>query len=131
LLDSPARSPDTQINAEGDAPKSPPVREDDPLTPDHRIHPRSTAMKRSPRFALLAGLLLLPDATAAADSDGRPMPTPDNFAKFHAFLRPRPAEEKWLQIPWMTDLWEARKKAAAEGKPMLLWEMDGSPMACG
>jgi hypothetical protein len=88
-------------------------------------------MKPSLRFVLLTGLLLLPGATVAADSDGRPGPTPDNFAKFHAFLRPRPEEEKWLQIPWMTDLWEARKKAAAEGKPILLWEMDGSPMACG
>jgi hypothetical protein len=30
----------------------------------------------------------------------------------------------------MTDLWEARRRAAAEGKPMLVWEMDGHPLAC-
>jgi hypothetical protein len=68
---------------------------------------------------------------ATAESDVRLQPTAENFAKYQVFLRPRPEEEKWLQIPWMTDLWEARKKAAAEGKPILLWEMDGSPMACG
>jgi hypothetical protein len=88
-------------------------------------------MKVSLRSALLPTLLLLPGASARGPADVRLAPTPENFAKFQAFLRPRPEEEKWLQIPWMTDLWEARKKAAAEGKPILLWEMDGSPMACG
>jgi hypothetical protein len=88
-------------------------------------------MMRALRFFLLTGLLLLSGATLAAPSDGRLKPNAEDFAKYHAFLRPRPEEEKWLQIPWMTDLWEARKKAAAQGKPILLWEMDGSPMACG
>jgi hypothetical protein len=88
-------------------------------------------MKPALWYTLLTGLLVLPGSTTSASSDDRLVPTPENFAKLHAFLRPRPEEEKWLQIPWMTDLWEARKKAAAEGKPILLWEMDGSPMACG
>jgi hypothetical protein len=30
----------------------------------------------------------------------------------------------------MSSLWEARKRAAAEGKPILLWEMDGNPLGC-
>jgi hypothetical protein len=30
----------------------------------------------------------------------------------------------------MSSLWEARRKAAAEGKPILLWEMDGHPLGC-
>jgi hypothetical protein len=80
-------------------------------------------------FATVAGLLAVRDARA--DLDAQLRPTADNFAKWQAFLRPRPDEEKWLQIPWLTDLWQARTKAAAEGKPILLWEMDGSPMACG
>jgi hypothetical protein len=80
---------------------------------------------------VLAALALLAGATSAAPADPRLKPTEENFARYFAFLLPRPEEEKWLQIPWMTDLWEARKKAAAEGKPLLLWEMDGSPMACG
>jgi len=80
-------------------------------------------------FATVACLLAVRDTRA--DFDGKLQPTADNFAKWQAFLRPRPEEEKWLQIPWLTDLWQARTKAAAEGKPILLWEMDGSPMACG
>jgi hypothetical protein len=82
-------------------------------------------------IAVLAALTLLQGSPLAAPADARLRPTPENFAKYRAFLRPLPQEEKWLQIPWLTDLWEARQKAAAEGKPILLWEMDGSPMACG
>ena len=32
--------------------------------------------------------------------------------------------------PWLTELWEARTQAAAKGKPILLWEMDGNPLGC-
>ena len=54
--------------------------------------------------------------------------SPEQFAVLHALLKPAPAEQKWEQIPWMTRLWEARQRAAAEGKPILLWEMDGHPL---
>lgn len=52
------------------------------------------------------------------------------FAKLHALIKPAAGEEKWNEIPWMSSLWEARKRAAAEGKPILLWEMDGNPLGC-
>ena len=47
-----------------------------------------------------------------------------------ALIKPAAGEEKWEQIPWMASLWQARIKAAAEGKPILLWEMDGHPLGC-
>jgi hypothetical protein len=53
-----------------------------------------------------------------------------DFSKLHALIKPQAGEEKWQQIPWLSDLWEARRKAAAEGKPILLWEMDGHPLGC-
>ena len=55
---------------------------------------------------------------------------PAQFEKLHALIKPQADEEKFMQIPWMTDLWAARTKAAAEGKPILLWEMDGHPLGC-
>lgn len=88
-------------------------------------------MRSHSRFTAFAALMGAATLASGAPPDARLNPTAENFAKFAAFLRPRPEEEKWLQIPWMTDLWEARRKAAAAGKPILLWEMDGSPMACG
>lgn len=56
--------------------------------------------------------------------------TPEEFQQLQRVIKPAPTEDKWAQIPWLTDLWEARRRAAAEGKPLLVWEMDGHPLAC-
>jgi hypothetical protein len=56
--------------------------------------------------------------------------TPERFKELHALIKPAAAEEKWAEIPWLASLWDARQKAAAEGKPILLWEMDGHPLGC-
>lgn len=53
------------------------------------------------------------------------------FDKLRAVIRPQVGEDQWAAISWRTDLWEARKQAAAQGKPILLWEMDGHPLGCG
>lgn len=55
---------------------------------------------------------------------------PAKFGQIHTLIKPKPAEETWAQIPWMASLWEARQRAAKEGKPILLWEMDGHPLGC-
>ena len=55
---------------------------------------------------------------------------PDQFAALHALIKPQPGEDRWAEIPWLTSLWQARQRAAAEGKPILLWEMDGNPLGC-
>jgi hypothetical protein len=85
-------------------------------------------MPFSPGRTLLActaaGLFL---AAFAAASE--PIP-PDQFRTLHSLIKDNAGKEKWAQIPWMTSLWDARQKAAAEGKPILLWEMDGHPLGC-
>ncbi len=53
-----------------------------------------------------------------------------DFAELHKLIQPSEKESAWLSINWHTDLWKAREKAAAEGKPILLWEMDGHPLGC-
>ena len=58
-----------------------------------------------------------------------PVP-PERFDKLFALIRPAAEESKWLQVPWRTDLTAARQEAAAAGKPLLLWEMDGHPLGC-
>ena len=50
----------------------------------------------------------------------------DQFDKLRALIKPKPGG--FDDISWMTDLWEARKKAAAEGKPLLVWVGDGHPL---
>ena len=59
-----------------------------------------------------------------------PKPSSPAFSALHALIQPSKEETGWLAIPWMTDLWAARQKAATEGKPIFLWEMDGHPLGC-
>jgi len=69
---------------------------------------------------ILLGLaLLVPDGL-----------TEEDFLKLHRDLKP-PDAEKWRQIPWKTSLLEAQRQAAKEKKPLFIWSMDGSPLACG
>jgi hypothetical protein len=52
------------------------------------------------------------------------------LAALQALIKPVPGEDAWEKIPWVTDLWQARRTAAERGKPILLWEMDGHPLGC-
>jgi hypothetical protein len=53
--------------------------------------------------------------------------TEQQFQDLQKLVKPHPGESPWQEIPWITDLWEARKKAAAEGKPMFVWSASGEP----
>lgn len=44
----------------------------------------------------------------------------ETFGPIHKLIRPQPGESRWMDVPWLTDLHEARRKGAAEGKPLLL-----------
>lgn len=73
--------------------------------------------------SLVAASVALP-ARAAEQID------PKRFEQIHTLIKPKPAEETWAQVPWLASLWQARQQAAKEGKPILLWEMDGHPLGC-
>ncbi|MDH3584037.1 MAG: hypothetical protein OER86_07465 [Phycisphaerae bacterium] len=81
---------------------------------------------KAPRH--LAGILIGLGAAVSAS----PLLTAESqdLATLTTLIKPTAAESKWLSIPWETSLWRARERAAAEGKPILLWEMDGNPMGC-
>ena len=49
------------------------------------------------------------------------------FEKLHALIRPQADEWSWAKVPWLRSLWEARKRAAEEGKPIFIWSMGGEP----
>lgn len=53
-----------------------------------------------------------------------------SFRDLITYVRPKSEESKWLEIPWQTDLWEGRRMAMAEGKPIFLWAMNGNPLGC-
>jgi hypothetical protein len=47
-----------------------------------------------------------------------------------AEILPTKEDEKWLSIPWRTDLNQARADAQKQGKPIFMWIMNGHPMGC-
>jgi hypothetical protein len=60
---------------------------------------------------------------------GREPPAPQS-AEFSldevlAAVRPKPGETPWADLPWLTNLHDARRKAAAEGKLLLVWNAGG------
>jgi hypothetical protein len=79
-------------------------------------------------FATLVGIASLSRPTAVSAA---PPLTDEDTARLTKIIRPMPGEDPFATIPWETNLWDARVKAAAAGKPILLWEMDGHPLGCG
>ena len=56
--------------------------------------------------------------------------TPDQFAALCKLIRPQAGELRFHEIPWHIDVWEARKEAAARGKPIFVWSgAGGAPLA--
>jgi hypothetical protein len=39
-------------------------------------------------------------------------------------------EDRWLTIPWRSNLMKARLEAQILNRPMFLWIMNGNPMGC-
>ena len=76
---------------------------------------------------LLLGLALIGAASGTGTmraEEPRPIP-PDRFIRLHRLIKPQPGELRFQEIPWLMRVWEARKQAAATGKPILIWSGSG------
>ena len=71
------------------------------------------------------GILLLTIGSALTPAGADELSS-QNFDRLHQLIKPQPGESRWAHIPWLLSLVEARKKAADEGKPMLIWSGGGS-----
>ena len=76
------------------------------------------------RHTWIATLVVCAAASALPAEDGIPR---GDFDKLRDLIRPQAGESNWRRIDWLTSLYEARVKAAAEGKPILLWSGGGAP----
>jgi hypothetical protein len=77
--------------------------------------------------AFTIAIFLLPQSVLAqAKSVPEPTAIPaEQFAKLHQLIKPQPGELRFHEIPWFLSVWEARHKAAQEGKPILVWSGSG------
>lgn len=57
-------------------------------------------------------------------------PTNSALEQKIATVLPTEAEDRWLQIPWRTNLMRARLEAQQAGKPLFVWVMNGHPLGC-
>jgi hypothetical protein len=51
----------------------------------------------------------------------------EEFDRLHQMIKRQPGEARFHDVPWLLSVWEARKQAAAEGKPILIWSGSGGP----
>jgi hypothetical protein len=70
--------------------------------------------------------LALPALGEAAVADSSQLLTGERFDQIRNRIRPQPGESRWMEIPWLIDLHEARRKAAAEGKPLFILSGGGA-----
>ena len=66
----------------------------------------------------------------AAPVDPVPVLDGTTFAQHWQHIVPRADEMAWRAIPWLGTLAEAVVQAHAQDKPILLWAMNGHPLAC-
>jgi hypothetical protein len=84
-------------------------------------------MKRSLLLTLAGwGLLAHPALSAEPRRESKADLTAESFPRLHALIRPHANEWRHLKVQWLTDVTAARKKAAAEDKPIIICYTGGA-----
>jgi hypothetical protein len=79
---------------------------------------------------LSAVLVLAVACTFARCDDPVPELSAADFDRLLAAIKPQQGESPWREIPWLTNVTEARRKASAENKPLVIFTAaDGSPLS--
>lgn len=73
--------------------------------------------------------IILAAGVARADDPARL--SAEQFENTHKMIKPQPGESRWMEIDWHPSIWEARQKAAREGKPLFVWAASGGAPAAG
>lgn len=77
---------------------------------------------------LLAGLALFAGPALRAQQPALPLTT-DGLDRLLGVIKPQPMESPWREIAWHTNVTEARQRAVAEDKPLVIFTAaDGSPL---
>jgi hypothetical protein len=84
-------------------------------------------------FLIVAGsaaLLLGGQSASAQDKEPRRLSIAE-IEKLHRLIKPQAGESRWMEIDWYPSVWEARQRAAMEGKPLFLWAGSGGAPPAG
>jgi hypothetical protein len=68
---------------------------------------------------------------ALADAEGPPAELNDQtFASWRDRIRPKAAERCFETVHWLPTFWDGVIAAQKADRPILLWAMNGHPLAC-
>ena len=81
-------------------------------------------------WALILAVLSTADEASVLEKRTQTLSTAE-FEKLHISMKPQPGEARYNEIAWYPAIWEARQKAAAEGKPLFIWAGSGGAPAAG
>ena len=82
------------------------------------------------RLLTLTLVAVVVGATPLPAEEARPL-SAEQFEKLHRTLKPQRGESRWMEIDWYPNVWEARQKAAAEGKPIFIMAGSGGAPPAG
>lgn len=86
---------------------------------------------RNPRRTLVACVVAVALLGAAGTRDARGQDAASGpLEQQIQSLLPTESEQAFREIPWRLNLMEARAAAAAQGRPIFLWIMNGHPFGC-
>ena len=87
-------------------------------------------MSKRTSALILSAVFVLGATSGQAAKCGAPSSkldlTPKTFATLHTLIRPHENEWRHLKVEWLTDVVAARKKAAAEDKPIVICYTGGA-----
>ncbi len=67
---------------------------------------------------------------ALAGAEGPAELNDKTFASWCDRIRPKAAEQCFETVHWLPTFWDGVMTAQKEDKPILLWAMNGHPLAC-
>ncbi|MCI0463446.1 MAG: hypothetical protein L0Z62_41440 [Gemmataceae bacterium] len=73
---------------------------------------------------ILSALVLSATATQLPELNDQ------TYARWRDHIHPTQAELGWQEVPWRSTFWEAVVEAQQKEMPILLWAMNGHPLAC-
>jgi hypothetical protein len=93
---------------------------------DRQIRPASGRLQLA-----LGAILAFAFATGLAADEpvarvSRDDVSPKSFAALHKLIGPQPGDYRWEEVAWVTSLWHARERAAAEDKPIFCFGTGGA-----
>jgi hypothetical protein len=84
------------------------------------------SLKNIATVVAVAGCLAGPGLFAQQSRPTKLDLTPETFPTLHALIRPHEQEWRHLRVEWLTDVVAARKKAAAEDRPIVICYTGGA-----